>query len=151
MGWDEEQIAKLKALLADKQKFTYSEIGQRLGGKSRNAISGMVSRLGLNGRAPKPDSRGPRTSRGPRAPRKSAPRYKLASIPKQAASDLPNGGETNSLEGLVGVPYSEAPYTVCRYPLWPDTQTTGNVCGLPGSPWCDGHKRIVYRPRGATA
>ena len=137
-AWDDRDIALLKRLLADPQRMTYGLIGSRIGGKSRNSVAGMVGRLGLSSKAPKP--------RGPRPPRK--PRVgKLALIPKEAVTDDCNGGNQPSIEVIDGIPYGDASNTVCRYPLWPDTQITGNVCGLEGFPWCEGHRKIVYRPR----
>lgn len=68
MGWTDERVESLKKLWQD--GLSASQIANRLGGVSRNAVIGKVHRLGLSGRAT------PSTPRrvGGDSPAKPAPR-----------------------------------------------------------------------------
>ena len=50
MSWDAEKVEKLKELWG--KGFTASQIAEKLGGTTRNAVIGKAHRLNLEARAP---------------------------------------------------------------------------------------------------
>src|SRR5689334_13015943 len=60
MGWTDERVELLKKLWAE--GLSASQIAQRLGGVTRNAVIGKVHRLGLAGRATTSRRAAPRRS-----------------------------------------------------------------------------------------
>jgi GcrA cell cycle regulator len=79
MSWTEERIERLKSMWHDGA--TASEIADKLGGVSRNAVIGKAHRLGLEAR-PSPVKPGEE-----HAPAAAKPAKKAATAPKPAAAD----------------------------------------------------------------
>jgi GcrA cell cycle regulator len=79
MSWTEERIDRLKAMWHDGA--TASEIAEKLGGVSRNAVIGKAHRLGLEAR-PSPVKPGEEHL----APAKPAPKAEARPAPKAAAA-----------------------------------------------------------------
>ena len=138
--WSESEIAMLRALRAEGK--SASEIAAALNAsfgeepgyaRSRNAVIGKISRLGL------PMLRNPARARlyakaapQPIEPRKRAERRALA----QAAPSL-------NLT-LIDMPGSGA----CRFATTPHEDENHRFCGHPtlrGRPWCAAHDRMVWR------
>ena len=57
MAWSDERVELLKQLWSEGK--SASQIAQRLGGVTRNAVIGQVHRLGLAGRTSRKDSPAP--------------------------------------------------------------------------------------------
>ncbi len=159
MAWTEDRVEVLKKLWAE--GLSASQIANRLGGVTRNAVIGKVHRLGLSGRAT--------TSRA-KAPR---PRRRLD--PKtdgQARPHLPTNGAIalkpiydeepeadvelapSPVEDLV-VPISQRATIIslkesmCRWPIGDPGDKDFHFCGRsspPGIPYCEHHAQIAYQP-----
>jgi GcrA cell cycle regulator len=78
MSWTEERIERLKSMWSDGA--TASEIAEKLGGVSRNAVIGKAHRLGLEAR-PSPVKPGEEHA----TPAAKAPKAEAAPAPKPAA------------------------------------------------------------------
>ena len=104
MSWTEERIERLKAMWTEGA--TASEIAEKLGGGSRNAVIGKAHRLGLKSRpspvkanegeakpAPKPKAKPVEKAAAPRAAAPAPERSPSAAAPAQATptprSDMP--------------------------------------------------------------
>jgi GcrA cell cycle regulator len=171
-AWNDERVARLKKLWAE--GLSASQISFRLGGVTRNAVIGKVSRLGLTKR------KSMTRKLAPRPPRSSYPRCN-AGLPSpaqgQAASALPppeaapgspsfsrfnfRGTERSAVE-LVEVPILEddpAPEARiqvlqlkehhCRWPIGQPGEAGYGACGrqpLKGQPYCEKHSRMAHAP-----
>lgn len=90
MSWTEERIERLKAMWAEGA--TASEIADKLGGVSRNAVIGKAHRLGLEAR-PSPVKPGEEKDHAPAAARpakkaEAAPAPKAPPAPEKAAAEV---------------------------------------------------------------
>lgn len=81
MSWTEERIERLKAMWAEGA--TASEIADKLGGVSRNAVIGKAHRLGLEAR-PSPVKPGEEKEQSAAAPKPS--KQEAAAAPKPASA-----------------------------------------------------------------
>ncbi len=144
MGWNDERVELLKKLWAE--GLSASQIAQRLGGVTRNAVIGKVHRLGLSGRAT--PSRPQRRSTKPAAarPARTTPAIAAArSAPPPPApvepARLPNGEYATVL--TLGS-------RICRWPIGDPDDADFRFCGRaaePGSPYCEAHARLAYQPQ----
>jgi GcrA cell cycle regulator len=151
-GWSDERVAKLKKLWGDGH--SCSQIARQLGGVTRNAVIGKISRLGLSHpRAAKPE-RLPRPAhqvdRSPRGTAVRPPRnYQLAALVPQraAAAALPLGPVAGSTDGkgLLELHLDE-----CRWPL-AGSEGEGQrycACATPrGRPYCLNHAEVARSPK----
>ncbi len=159
MAWTDERVEILTKLWAE--GLSASQIANRLGGVTRNAVIGKVHRLGLSGRTT--------TSRV----KASRPRRRTASKPGGT------GGATLRTHGNVAlkayydpdvdieadmlpapieelfIPISERASiltlkeTMCRWPIGDPGEDDFHFCGRSsdaGVPYCDFHARIAYQP-----
>jgi len=158
MAWTEERVETLTKLWAE--GLSASQIANRLGEVTRNAVIGKVHRLGLSGRAT--------TSRIKTArPRKSAARAKRAArvvrfpgsmtarevLRKSVPDTLPE--HKFELEGELDIPLEEratietlTPHS-CRWPIGDPTHDDFHFCGrekIPGLPYCEFHSHKAYQP-----
>ena len=121
----------------------FREIGKSLG-VTRNAAIGRAGRLGLTSRKPgsrRQEGQFPRSAKLAQ-PRPAAPTTAI-SIPKPSPAPA---------QTCPPVRLENARGEQCRFPLWADD---GNpdflVCGAPGYPWCEFHKRQVFSQQGKKA
>jgi GcrA cell cycle regulator len=84
MSWTEERIERLKAMWAEGA--TASEIADKLGGVSRNAVIGKAHRLGLEAR-PSPVKPGEEKEHSPAIPKPSKPEAAAAPRPASAKAE----------------------------------------------------------------
>lgn len=154
MSWTDDRVEQLKKLW--QEGLSASQIANRLGGVSRNAVIGKVHRLGLSGRATssrnKPSR--PRTRIGTI---KRAPKPRFAQIANSPLRAL-YGGETEAyvqpaedLDIAVEerVPLVELKECSCRWPIGdPQTGEFGfcNREKSPGLPYCETHARRAFQP-----
>jgi GcrA cell cycle regulator len=142
MEWTDERIEALRALWM--QGFTASQIAERLGGVSRNAVIGKAHRLGLSAR-PSPIKRETARTlpmrRAPAAPPPPAPMPAAAMPPQppvQRAAPAPVPGSSKS----------------CMWPLGDPKQPDFHFCGAPaepGRPYCSQHCAAAYHKRAEAA
>jgi len=145
MAWTEDRVETLKKLWAE--GLSASQIAQKLGGVTRNAVIGKVHRLGLSGRAtPSRPVRRPvkAATRVKRAPaRAQTPQTARESAPKPApieAQPLPNG-EFASVLTLTN--------HICKWPIGDPDDSEFRFCGRKaesGSPYCEAHQQLAYQP-----
>lgn len=98
---------------------------------SRNAVLGRVHRLML-----------PPRKVEERKPKATTPRVY---VPKPAKRAVP---KIEPLE-MNPTPFEFAANRQCRYPLWDDSQSTGDICGGKtgaGESYCDFHRSRVFAP-----
>jgi len=147
--WNDDRVARLKTLWAD--GFSASQIADRLGGMTRNAVIGKVHRLGLSGRATivrLKNKRPPRPSRPRLAPlpANAAPVVfpKRPSITKFAALPLPVPNKDD--DGRVA--FADLEESQCQW-IVGDTRPVAMCCGLPrvtGKPYCANHTTRATPP-----
>lgn len=137
--WNEERVETLKKLHAE--GVGYGRIAEEIGGVSRNAISGMVYRLGLSQRCA---NIGPRNrSLKDRADRE---RIKRAQRTEAKAPDLKPLAPKFSPEPLPPLEpvtmrktFAELEPDDCRWPVGDPRAPDFGFCGLPkvgGKPYC---------------
>jgi GcrA cell cycle regulator len=131
-----------------------AEIGRRMG-HTKNSIIGRMHRLGLK----KPQQVQPldpmepyeRPALKPVEPKgKTIRPAPLPAPTKPPPSPKPVVPAFEPVREIApgGVDFIRAERGQCQYPLWPDTQKIGKVCGQPvlheGCSWCVIHNAIVY-------
>lgn len=148
MSWTIERVDLVKVLWAD--GLSASQIASELGGVTRNAVIGKVSRLGLSGRAKRSDV--PRIYK-PRAPRAKALLAVLT--PEQLARQqqfLAQEAEHAELPpdvSVYAVSLLDLTADTCRWPLGDPQQHGFAFCGalpIATSPYCPRHALISYQP-----
>lgn len=153
MEWTDERINLLKQLWG--QGLTASQIAERLGGVSRNAVIGKAHRLGLSSR-PSPIRGG--VTPGPRPARK--PR----SAPGSRTAASASGTETGTAAAPAPTPApapKPAPRRVasggtkaCMWPLGDPKEQNFHFCEAPaepGRPYCAEHCSQAYQRRSEEA
>jgi GcrA cell cycle regulator len=147
-GWTDERVDALKTLWA--QGLSASQIADRLGGCSRNAVIGKVHRLQLPARRTRSHIKSPRARARSAARRPPAARRPVPSGPPKLPCD-----EYVPPPELVQVPPAERIQLwqlgehTCRWPLGdPVTDKDFGFCGRPpvrGRPYCAPHKAMGYQ------
>lgn len=141
--WNDERVARLKVLWAE--GLSCSKIAAELGGATRNAVIGKVTRLGLDKRGKTPARRG--SNRVEARNRQRSSRV-AAHMPRRVAQALAPELPALPEEDPRSLPplrtFDELKPNECRYP-------TGNgaamrFCGRDGHPWCRQHEQVVYTP-----
>lgn len=157
MSWNDERVELLKKLWAD--GLSASQIANRLGGVTRNAVIGKVHRLGLSGRATTSRSTAPRVRRThvPRAPRQPQVIYAT-----RGATALKPQFEEEAEPVIVAAPQEELVIPLheratiltlkecmCRWPIGDPGEEDFHFCGrrsATGMPYCEHHARKAYQP-----
>jgi GcrA cell cycle regulator len=142
-SWTEERIDLLKRLWAD--GLSASQIAAELGGITRNAVIGKVTRLDLSGRAsPAKIIRTPRGPREQRTTQRRVPHSMFVGDDKPCLNvqsfEVPVEQRKSLLQLTAGV---------CKFPYGdpgsPDFYFCGGV-SVNGEPYCSAHARIAYTP-----
>lgn len=157
IGWTEDRVEMLKAgWIAG---LSCSQIAQRIGGITRNAVIGKLHRLGLSGRSPKL----PRAARIQRRMANNAKRTRLAM--RLSNVDLLNAARIRSglkpknfLTDIYVQQPAPRPDDIarvasvtdledrhCKYPVGEPTQGFCGITREPGSPYCVGHHQLCFR------
>ncbi len=156
MSWTEERVETLKKLWAEGH--SASQIANRLGGVTRNAVIGKVHRLGLSGRATpsRPVKRPPRLARPkPRpnataapavakaAPSSSAPRRPADAEIAAAAALPPLTGDNGETAGILTIRDS-----MCKWPIGDPADANFAFCGRKAEcgPYCKEHAKVAFQP-----
>lgn len=162
MGWTDDRVELLKKLWAD--GLSASQIANRLGGVTRNAVIGKVHRLGLAGRATTSRSRTPRprnrVSHLPLRPTRVQYRTNGNAALKPVFVPVEQPTVALTIVPAVVVQEQVAPSVLrvglldlrenmCRWPIG-DPQDDGfHFCGCvkaPGISYCDNHARQAFQP-----
>ncbi len=159
MAWTDDRVEQLKKLWTE--GLSASQIANRLGGVTRNAVIGKVHRLGLSGRATTSRVKSVRARRriGSAVRKPSRIRYATygnAALKHIFETDYLAEGETElgSIQELV-IPVEErasiASLTenMCRWPIGDPMEEDFHFCGrkkIPGLPYCEFHARIAFQP-----
>src|SRR5690606_37886783 len=144
MGWTDERVEQLKKLWSE--GLSASQIAQKLGGVTRNAVIGKVHRLGLSGRAtpsrPARRSVKPATARPARTPPAVAAARPAAPPPAPVEAALLPSGEFATVLTLGA--------HICKWPTGDPDDHDFRFCGRRsegGSPYCEAHARLAYQPQ----
>jgi GcrA cell cycle regulator len=152
-AWSDERTERLRELWAQIPKLSCSTIGAALGGLSRNAIIGKVSRLKLPHRPNPAKSHAPRSRKRGGAAGGFVGQFAALRAQANRRPALADCGAVTELppdRSDCAVSLLEAGPDQCRYPLWPAEERSGLFCGAavlePGCSWCERHARVVYSP-----
>lgn len=146
MNWTDERVEALRKAWAD--GLSASLIAARIGGVTRNAVIGKLTRLGLPGR--KPLSRR-RYLRKARKPTPIAPPTRLSVVQDLVKDGLPIPPPAEFDVPRIATTDLESHH--CRFPCIADVKAAERnapiFCGLkpvPGLPYCEVHSARAYRP-----
>ncbi len=155
MEWTDDRIDLLKQLWG--QGLTASQIAERLGGVSRNAVIGKAHRLGLSSR-PSPIRGGVGT--GPRAPRKRSATPARPVLPAATAGTM-SGAAPAAPQPVREPAPKPAPRRVasggtksCMWPVGDPKEQNFHFCEAPaepGRPYCAAHCSQAYQRRSEEA
>lgn len=154
MSWNDERVEALKKLWTE--GLSASQIANRIGGVTRNAVIGKVHRLGLSGRAPTS-----RTAVARPRPRIAAPRRpakpRFAAIGPVAIKNhfqLEAEPYVSSYEEI-DIPLAERKSLLdladssCRWPIGDPQLAAFHFCNrskMSGLPYCEYHARRAFQP-----
>lgn len=159
MAWTEERVDILKKLWAE--GLSASQIANRLGDVTRNAVIGKVHRLGLSGRATTSRMKTVRPRKKIARPKQQKPlRFgglggsSVREALQYAAAQ--RGAEQNfDLAEELDIPVEKRATIAtlkecsCRWPVGDPTHEDFYFCGIdkvPGLPYCEFHARKAYQP-----
>ncbi|MDH3579620.1 MAG: GcrA cell cycle regulator [Hyphomicrobiales bacterium] len=159
MAWTDERVEILTKLWAE--GLSASQIANRLGGVTRNAVIGKVHRLGLSGRTTTSRAKAPRqrrrtsskTARGGGATLRTHGNVALKAYYDPEANVEPEMVPAPIQE--LFIPVSERASiltlkeTMCRWPIGDPGEDEFHFCGRSsdqGVPYCEFHSRIAYQP-----
>jgi len=156
IGWTDERVEILKKLWAE--GLSCSQIANRLGGTTRNAVIGKVTRLESppratssrthTARAFKPSRSSVKATKPPRQPVERS-RRPLADIfetnPEPFAVEPDLVVPIEARKGLIDLEKDD-----CRWPIGDPQHADFHFCNrhkVPGLPYCEFHARRAYQPR----
>ncbi len=144
MDWNEEIIARLRALWAEGH--STAEIGRRMG-ISKNAVVGKAHRLQLTAR-PSPIRRGDEAPRRPAPARRPAPPSMPSEPPRPpSAVQVEERPAPPPLRAVVPSTRSAARSTPCCWPIGEPGSPDFRFCDEPaiaGKPYCEAHAQLAY-------
>lgn len=158
MSWNDERVDLLKKLWSE--GLSASQIANRLGGVTRNAVIGKVHRLGLSGRATTSRVKSirprKRVASGAAARPARANLFSNGNAPLKTAFGPEYNADTamNPVNELV-IPLDERvsitalKECMCRWPIGDPQHEDFHFCGrdkVPGMPYCEFHAQIAYQP-----
>ncbi|MEO0612237.1 MAG: GcrA family cell cycle regulator [Pseudomonadota bacterium] len=149
MAWTDERVELLKKYWAE--GLSASQIANKMGGVTRNAVIGKVHRLGLSGRAtPAKPSRGRAVEAGP-APRPvaekpvpvkpSAPSHPVIEPATVIEPAVLSSGDLTTVATLNR--------NMCKWPIGDPAKDDFHFCGQPaqqGKPYCTHHANVAFQP-----
>lgn len=158
MAWTDERVDLLKKLWTE--GLSASQIANRLGGVTRNAVIGKVHRLGLSGRATtsrvKPVRARKRVAKTSTKMLKNkynnAPGANIK--PAFDVSGATKEATTHQYQELYIPPEERKTILTlkennCRWPIGDPTDEDFHFCGktrVPGSPYCEHHACVAFQP-----
>jgi GcrA cell cycle regulator len=159
MAWTDDRVELLTKLWAE--GLSASQIANRLGGVTRNAVIGKVHRLGLSGRTTTSRAKTPRTRRRSAHSGNRASRPRLRTLGNTALKPAYDPDQEEDLGPLpAAIPELVIPLherasiltldeTRCRWPIGDPGDEEFHFCGRhseTGTPYCDYHSRVAYQP-----
>lgn len=160
MAWTDERVEILTKLWAE--GLSASQIANRLGGVTRNAVIGKVHRLGLSGRTTTSRIKAPRARRRtvskPGGRGGGATLRTHGNVALKAYYDPETDAEAEMVPAPIEelfIPVSERASiltlkeTMCRWPIGDPGEDDFHFCGRSsdqGVPYCDFHARVAYQP-----
>ena len=137
-NWTEARVEQLKTLWAE--GLSCSQIARKIGGVSRNACIGKLTRLGLTG------SGNPARKGNPARIKRSNPMPHVVRVPEPIAEAMP------------ALLYADGKHVTvltvsdrhCRWPIGDPPDKDFHFCGhspKSGSPYCEAHARKAYQPQ----
>ena len=148
--WTEARVELLRTLW--KEGLSASQIAERLGEVTRNAVIGKVHRLGLAARSSPQYRRAshglPRGRRdGPRPVRPVAAKLLRSPAPCRMSAPVLAFATADLVLGSLGLGLLDLTPTTCRWPFGDPRRDFEGFCGHEAvGPYCAGHARLAYRP-----
>ena len=138
--WTNERVEQLKQLWGG--GMTAAQIGERIGGVSRNAVIGKAHRLGRSGsKAPRPR---------PVRPSQAKPVTVAAAPPPPPPSPPPTLAKRQPDVRAEDLPWHRR----CQWPIGHPGEREFHFCGAvaaEGKPYCAEHCTLAYRQKEAAA
>lgn len=149
MAWTDDRVELLKQLWAD--GLSASQIANKMGGVTRNAVIGKVHRLGLSGRATPAK---PRTGRVPERPKALPQKSFQRAIPNNNKGLKSVLIEPEFLEPLVldtgdNATISTLSNSMCKWPIGDPASDAFHFCGQGTSKnksYCAYHAHLAFQP-----
>lgn len=152
--WNEDAIERLKTLAADPKGYTSAQIGEMMGGLTKNQIIGKLQRI--NGAPSKrSDERNGSISSGlARAPAGSQPKSALSEFGPYASWRQKHEAANRLLPTSRPVTLAKRERNQCCWPLGNPRDKAFRFCGasieVPAT-YCDDHRAMAYRKVGEAA
>ena len=141
MSWTNEKVEKLKELWS--KGFTASQIAEKLGNTTRNAVIGKAHRLNLEARAPsKPSSTSKYKENRSVIKRTSSPMTRKAKFQSILLDKNFEAENPKSLEDLTE--------TTCKWPIGHPNEEKFYFCGRKPEgefPYCKLHVLYAFQPK----
>jgi GcrA cell cycle regulator len=131
-AWPEDKERRLRQLWAE--GWSASQIAERIGGVSRNAVIGKLHRMGLV------EAKRPGAKRAP--PRATKPKSVTWQPKKPKAEDVPYREPPPDVPAEKRVKHNDLEAHHCRWPCGDPKETDFGFCGeqkIPGQAYCRGH------------
>jgi GcrA cell cycle regulator len=140
MSWNDERVEQLKKMWSE--GLSASQIAQKMGGVTRNAVIGKVHRLGLSGRAaPAKPQRGCSFGGGEEVVRMEPAPRAIIPEPEFIAPLVLEGGDKTTVATLKN--------NMCRWPVGDPARDDFHFCGQstsPGKSYCAYHAHLAFQP-----
>ena len=146
MAWTDERVEQLKTLWAE--GLSASQIANKMGGVTRNAVIGKVHRLGLSGRAtPAQPKRGRQVS----IPVAKIDDKKVASIQREIRKAMPQPSFIAPvvLDTGARTTVSTLSKKMCKWPIGDPAAEDFHFCGQAtgsGKSYCAYHAHMAFQP-----
>jgi len=141
MSWTSEKVEKLKELWS--KGYTASQIAEKLGETTRNAVIGKAHRLNLEARAPSKQTNSPRSKDSKQIVRKSsAPMSRKAKFQSILLDKNFEAENPKSLEELTE--------ETCKWPIGHPNEEKFYFCGRKPEgefPYCKLHVLYAFQPK----
>ena len=156
MSWNDERVETLKKLW--QEGLSASQIANRIGGVTRNAVIGKVHRLGLSGRAPASRTTAARPRPRIAAQRRPAkPRFNTVGpvALRPTLTFQPEAEPYVPAYEEVEIPLAERKSLLdllessCRWPIGDPQHADFHFCSrtkMSGLPYCEHHARRAFQP-----
>jgi GcrA cell cycle regulator len=156
MSWTEEKVGLLRDYWG--QGLSASQIADRLGDVTRNAVIGKAHRLGLDSRPSPIRTLAPGEQRRPRAPRKPsarAPRISMAKLLGGQVHRLSGhrprsgggGNRADVVRAAVQLYVTDPKGAACKWPIGDPKEADFHFCtsqSAIGRPYCPEHCAVAY-------
>ena len=152
-GWTEDRIAALTRLWAE--GWSASQIAERMGSVTRNAVISKARRLRLPDRKGKYQRKARPSGRDPHKHRRQTPPVHPWKLNRHPSKSLPSAEQSLNAPRSLPEPVSlrltllELTENTCRWPIGDPQDANFHFCGCQSSgngPYCEHHARIAFQP-----